>query len=43
VQFNTEGDGFGKYDIFQYQQISETAYNYVKVGYWIDRLVTDIR
>ncbi|XP_048738559.1 metabotropic glutamate receptor 6-like [Ostrea edulis] len=38
VQFNREGDGLGKYDIFQYQQTSKSVYNYVKVGHWKDSL-----
>lgn len=37
VGFNEEGDSFGKYDIFQYQQISKGVYKYVHIGDWIDR------
>lgn len=37
VGFNKEGDSFGKYDIFQYQQISKGVYKYVHIGDWIDR------
>lgn len=39
VQFNAEGDGFGKYDIFQYQQTSRGVYKYVRIGDWADRSV----
>ncbi|XP_062609120.1 metabotropic glutamate receptor 4-like [Saccostrea cucullata] len=38
VEFNKEGDGLGKYDIFQYQQASKGLYSYVQVGDWIDSL-----
>ena len=39
MQFNAEGDGFGKYDIFQYQQTSRGVYKYVRIGDWADRSV----
>lgn len=40
VGFNKEGDSFGKYDIFQYQQTSKGVFKYVHIGDWIDRLST---
>ena len=39
VQFDNKGDGIGKYDIFQYQHISEGRYGYNKIGEWTDRFV----
>lgn len=39
VEFNREGDGLGRYDVYQYQQLSTGRYEYVKIGEWIDRYV----
>jgi len=39
VKFDAKGDGLGKYDIFQYQNVQDNRYNYVRVGEWVDRWV----
>ncbi|CAG2215483.1 GRM8 [Mytilus edulis] len=38
VEFNSQGDGIGRYDVYQYQKLSTDGYGYVKIGEWIDRL-----
>lgn len=37
VEFNDEGDGLGRYDVYQYQKLLDGGYGYVKIGEWIDR------
>ncbi|KAK3604446.1 hypothetical protein CHS0354_031751 [Potamilus streckersoni] len=38
VRFNEKGDGLGRYDIFQFQRITDSKFDYVKVGEWTDKL-----
>nr|XP_045603573.1 metabotropic glutamate receptor 8-like [Procambarus clarkii] len=37
VKFNADGDAPGSYFIYQYQQVTETAYDYVLIGSWTER------
>ena len=43
VQFDSKGDGIGKYDIFQYQHIRGGRYDYVQIGEWTDRYILVVR
>ncbi|XP_070193852.1 metabotropic glutamate receptor 7-like [Littorina saxatilis] len=42
VQFNANGDGMGRYDIYQFQKTPEGGYQYARVGEWTDSLVLDV-
>lgn len=37
VQFNANGDGLGRYDIYQFQQMPDKSFDYTLVGEWTDR------
>ncbi|KAL8605714.1 hypothetical protein ACOMHN_059783 [Nucella lapillus] len=36
VMFNANGDGLGRYDIYQYQRTGKGTFQYSRVGEWID-------
>ncbi|XP_076448253.1 metabotropic glutamate receptor 8-like [Babylonia areolata] len=42
VMFTANGDGLGRYDIYQYQRTEEGKYVYARIGEWTDRLVLDV-
>lgn len=37
VMFNSNGDGLGRYDIYQYQKTPDGDYQYKRVGEWTDK------
>ncbi|XP_069942586.1 metabotropic glutamate receptor 8-like [Cherax quadricarinatus] len=42
VRFNMDGDAPGNYFIYQYQQITESTYDYVLIGSWTESLQLDV-
>lgn len=40
VRFNMDGDAFGSYNIYQYQQQPEGKYDYKQIGSWKETWVS---
>ncbi|XP_034939802.1 metabotropic glutamate receptor 8-like [Chelonus insularis] len=41
IRFNSDGDAFGFYNIYQYQRTDENRFDYVPIGYWKEVLGRD--
>ncbi|XP_055372800.1 metabotropic glutamate receptor 8 isoform X2 [Condylostylus longicornis] len=42
IRFNEDGDAYGFYNIYQYQQTGDSKYDYVQIGRWKQELDLDI-